>query len=106
LPPGVTATRPRRPLGLERELRSRVPPFYPPVENILIGADGRPWISLYRRDESEEWLILDAEGNPQGRVVLPARTRLHVANATHIWALERDELDVESIVRYRVLQKD
>ena len=91
---------------MERELRSRVPPFYPPVENILIGADGRSWISLYRRDESEEWLILDAEGNPQGRVVLPGRTRLHVANATHIWALERDDLDVESIVRYRVLHQE
>ena len=99
-------TRPRRPLGLERELRSRVPPFYPPVEEILLGADGRSWIRLFREDELEEWLVLDSEGEPQGRVVLPDRTELHVANAAHIWALESDEFDVESIVRYRLAERD
>jgi hypothetical protein len=102
----MTVTRPRRPLGLERELRSRVPPFYPPAYDILLGSDGRAWIRLYNEDGRREWLILDAEGNPEGRVVLPDRTRLHVANETHIWALESDELDVESIVRYRLNEQD
>jgi hypothetical protein len=51
-------------------------------------------------------LILDAHGNPQGRVVLPDRAELHVADATHIWTLKSDELDVESIVRYRLNQQD
>lgn len=93
-------------LGIETEMRNRIPPIYPPVEKILLGADGRTWIRLHSGDESEAWLILGSEGNPQGRVVLPARTTLHVANATHVWALERDELDVESIVRYRIREKD
>lgn len=93
-------------LGIEREMRSRIPPIYPPVEKMLLGADGRTWIGLRSGDESEAWLILGPEGDPEGRVVLPARTRLHVANATHVWALERDELDVESIVRSRIHKKE
>ena len=90
----------------QTEVKDRIPPIYPPVEEIVLGSDGRTWIGLYGGDEGEPWLILDVEGNPEGRVVLPPRTKLHVANATHIWALERDQLDVESIVRYRVLERD
>jgi hypothetical protein len=102
LPPGVTAARPRRPPSVERELRSRVPPFYPPVREILLGMDGRTWIRLYRGDAREEWLILDTDGDPQGRVVFPPRTKVSVATATHVWALESDEFDVESILRFRL----
>jgi len=106
LPPGMTITRPKRPLGVERELKSRVPPFYPPVKEFLFGTDRRIWMKLFRPDSLEEWLILDGAGDPQGRIVLPARTELQVANETHIWALESDELDVESIVRFRLLGRD
>lgn len=106
VPPGMPMTSPERPRGLERALRSRVPPFYPPAYEILLGSDGRAWIRLYNGDGRREWLILDAEGNPEGRVILPDRTRLHVANETHIWTLESDELDVESIVRYRLTEQD
>jgi len=106
LPPGITATRPRRPPSVERELRSRVPPIYPPVREILLGMDRRTWIRLYRGDGREEWLILDADGDPQGRAVFPARTKVSVVTATHVWALESDEFDVESIVRFRLHEQE
>ncbi len=90
--------------GILREIRNRIPPVYPPVEKIVLGMDGRTWIRLYSGEEREHWLILDETGNPQGRVSLPEKTTLQVAGAAHVWALERDEWDVESIVRYRVRQ--
>ena len=103
--PGSDRPPPTLPRSVERELRSRVPPVYPPVYEILLGSDGRTWIRLYRGDGREEWLILDADGDPQGRVVIPVGIRVYVATASHVWGLESDEFDVESIVRYRVLQQ-
>jgi hypothetical protein len=92
-------------LGIVREIRNRIPPVYPPVEKIVLGMDGRTWVQLYDGGKQEQWLILGETGNPQGRVFLPARTALHVADAAHVWALERDEWDVESIVRFRIREE-
>ena len=84
------------------EVKDRVPSVFPPVEAIVLGVDGRTWIGLYGGEDGEPWLILDSHGEPVGRVTLPAGVRLRVAKGDHIWGTERDEFDVESIVRFRL----
>jgi hypothetical protein len=87
---------------LETEARNRAPPVYPPVVALVIGADQRVWIGLRATEVGNPWLILGDRGDPEAVTVVPRNTSLRVVTATHIWAVERDSLDVESIVRYRV----
>lgn len=86
----------------QTDMKHRVPPVYPPVEAIVLGVDGRTRIGLYGGEEGEPWLVLDPQGEPLGQVTLPAGVRLWVADGDYIWGTERNDFDVESIVRYRL----
>ena len=86
----------------QTEVKNRVPHIYPPVEEVVFGSDGRVWIGLYGGPEGEPWMILDGGGVPVGQVMLPPGVRLRVAGSDHIWGVERDEFDVESIVGFRI----
>jgi hypothetical protein len=85
-----------------RNLRGQMPLMYSPVSDILIGMDGRIWVSLRPTTEGNRWLILEPGGEPDGRVVLPRNVTLRVADDRYLWGLETDELGVESVVRYRL----
>jgi hypothetical protein len=45
-------------------------------------------------------------GEPVGRLILPAHSRIAVANDSHIWVIEEDAFEVESLVRYRLVSED
>lgn len=45
---------------------------------------------------------LRSDGEPIGTSVLPVSSRIAAADLGRIWVLERDELDVEGVVRYAV----
>ena len=84
------------------------PSHLPAVSGMLVAEDGKTWLQRFDPVESEtgeafsEWWILDAEGAPLGRARTPSHLRLvHVGNDV-VWGIERDELDVEYIVRYRL----
>ena len=103
----ITAAASRRPqiqAEVEAKLRKAAPATYPAAEHVLVGADHRIWVGLRAEPEGRPWVVLSAVGEPVGHLVLPANTTLRAANDTHIWAVERDELDVESVVRYRLLE--
>lgn len=78
-----------------------VPASYPPVTRALVAKDGSVW--LRGRDEpgGAMWTVLDPTGNPTALVREPARTRF-IELDDGLWAVERDDDDVESIVRYRL----
>jgi len=78
------------------------PPMLPPVVGMVHGADDRLWIRLADTQEGRPYDILDPGGEPIGRVVLPITERIAVADATHIWVIERDDLGIESVIRYAV----
>ena len=99
------ASRPEFRKVLEGEMRDRVPPVYPPVEAILIGSDHRVWVGLRPVADDREWLVLDSAGEPTERVMLPADLVPKVADDQYVWGLESDDMDVESIVRYRLLRQ-
>ena len=80
-----------------------VPAHFPPVTRAVVGRDGTIWLRREGSDpQSAEWLVLDPGGEPIGRVTLPARTTVAVAERGRFWGWELDDLDVPYIVRYAV----
>jgi hypothetical protein len=87
---------------VERQLRDVAPDAYAEAEHVVVGADNRIWIGMRRRAEGTPWMVLSPDGDPVGQIVLPPRIELRAADGQHVWCVERDELDVESVVRYRL----
>lgn len=86
--------------AIEGAGRRSVPPVYPPVRGIVLGADGRLLVGLRGGPRGNPWLILNSEGDVVGHITVPQDVTLRVADADHVWGLERDELGVESVVRF------
>lgn len=79
------------------------PGFHPVVHGVLFGRDGTLW--LERRQpfsEQSEWIGLSSSGDPLGVVRPEARFTLLAADREHLWGMERDDLDVPYLVRYRM----
>ena len=85
-----------------KNLNIPTPAFYPPVTRIVLGRDDTVWLEVATGKPGRTWHMLDGVGRAVGEVTLPANVRLQLADRNTIWALERDEDDVESIVRYRL----
>jgi hypothetical protein len=81
------------------------PPMMPPVVGLVHGADDRLWIRMADTPAGRPYRILDPMGEPEGTLVLPLRSRIAVADATHVWVIEEDEFEVESVVRYRLVSE-
>ena len=75
---------------------------FPPLRQMIVGRDGTVWIALAERDGTRPHLVLAADGEPLGRVELTGSSRIAEAEESRIWVIERDEYDVESLVRYRI----
>ena len=104
----IAATAARRPAirgPMERALRDAAPSTFPAAERVLVARDHRIWVGLRRVDLGQEWLVLDETGETVAKVMLPPGAVLHEADATHLWTVERDEFDVESVVRYRTIER-
>ena len=52
---------------------------------------------------TESW-VLDAQGAPLARALFPADLRVAVIDGDTVWGIEMDELDVQYIVRYRLVK--
>jgi hypothetical protein len=87
---------------METKMRAAAPSVYGEAEQLAIGSDDRVWIGMRRRPDGTRWLALSPTGDPVGEIVLPPRVQLNAADGEHIWCIERDEFDVESVVRYRL----
>jgi hypothetical protein len=90
----------------ETEVKARIPSVYPPVVRVFVGHDGRVWIGLRTTPEGNAWIVLGREGEPTNQILVPSNVVLHVANSTHVWGLERDEVGVESVVRFPLPAED
>jgi hypothetical protein len=87
---------------IESALRDATPRVYPSATQILIGTDDRIWIGMRPTADGTRWRVLSPAGDPQGEILLPPRVRLRDAGAEYVLCTERDEFDVESVVRYRI----
>ena len=107
-----------------------IPSTKPFIRSISMGDDGRIWVSIARAGErvpegerapppsvqvgevrrvpDPKWrqpLVFDVfEPNGQylGRVAAPAKTTFRAMRGDNVWAVTRDSLDVEQVVRYRL----
>jgi len=78
-----------------------IPEHYPPVSQLIVSTDGAIWIRLQGRT-SRQWLVVNAAGVQTAIVDGPRSLYLLAASATHVWGIERDEVDVPTLVRYRI----
>jgi hypothetical protein len=84
------------------------PKTKPLVQRFFSGLDGSLWVRIEREDNFC-WWIFDKYGEARGSVTLDndgPRIWGMVATATHAWFLRRDDLDVESFFRYRLLERE
>jgi hypothetical protein len=79
-------------------------PHMPPVSRIRIDCDGRIWVGReWVPGNPVLWEVLSDMGEPQFRVEVPAGVGISLASGDLLWTVERDELDVSHVVRYRIL---
>lgn len=110
-------------LGGSREALDRLPverpDRLPAVTSVVAGPGGTLWVQRLGRIEDVHpmalntpdppsgygggtWDVLDAEGRLLGSIDLPARARVMRVVGDAVYAVQRDELDVERVVRLRV----
>lgn len=94
------------PARFQAAARQRMPAVYAPVEQLLLALDGTTWVTLRTAGAEREVIVHDALGAPTASVLLPPRTRVQQASATHVWMTESDSLGLTSVVRYRIMRRD
>lgn len=104
-----------------------IPEHKPPFHSLQIDDDGRIWVALYQpgrlRDDAADipdveesgfarsrWIeplvydLFEPDGRFLGTLPMPDRFRPHFARGDLVWGVIRDELDVEYVVRYRLMR--
>lgn len=96
-----------------------IPRTKPFIREIVVGRDGGLWVGrsmpAVRQPPSDttpgapdEWIepatydVFAPTGRLIGEVTLPPATKLHLLLGDRVWAVQRDSLDVPTIVRFRV----
>jgi len=71
---------------------------------LVVDGAGRIWAERYRLpwEHVTEWDVLGPDGRWLGSVALPANTTVLQIGTDYLLGLHRDELDVESVVLYRL----
>ncbi|MBT8335831.1 MAG: hypothetical protein KJO11_04440 [Gemmatimonadetes bacterium] len=89
---------------------------YPAFAQMLAGPEGTLWVQriataaeLGESDDfdmqnlgSDLWDIFDAEGRYLGEMTMPAKFTPVRVDGDAFWGIQRDEFDVQSVVRYRL----
>lgn len=91
--------------ALAAEIADQVvwPSYVPPVTEVLAGSDGSVWLRRETIGASmARWEILDEAFAPIGRLDLPLDLELKVVAQDHFYAVELDDFDVPTVVRYEV----
>ena len=100
---------------LPTQLRTRIaatldvwafPDSFPPLGNVIAGADGRVWVTGYRpradtargEDEASVWSVYAGPGSPAVNVEFPGGFELLWADETEAVGVVRDDLDVEHVL--------
>jgi len=79
-----------------------LPRTLPALGSALVDDSGRIWVARFqpttrRARQRNAWHVLDPDGTPLARVVLPDRARLVAVRGDHVAVVVRDELDVEHL---------
>jgi hypothetical protein len=77
--------------------------YVPPIDMHHVGKEGAVWLRT-QADEGgpRRWVLLDPDGKPRGIIGLAETSRVMWSSGDVVWIVERDELDVPWVVRYRL----
>ncbi|HUF26171.1 MAG TPA: hypothetical protein VMM18_04225 [Gemmatimonadaceae bacterium] len=93
------ANRPAAEASIRRGIS--LPRYYPAVTDAVLGRDGSVWLrGPLTGGPDVVWTVLDSEGMPVDRVVLPYAVTVFEAERTAIWGTRLDADDVPIVVRY------
>lgn len=67
-----------------KTLREKLPDEKVPVEDMKIDSENRFWLRLNYRGDTQQWLVLDQEGEPQKIVHLPKESMLTHVSYQHL----------------------
>lgn len=81
-----------------------LPPFYPPVDAVVVARDGTTWLGREAvvGDSTQRWEVFDTAGRPVAALDLPAGLTVYDAADDAVWGVVTDELDVPYVVRVPV----
>ena len=104
--PGLTRA------AYEADLREKVyaPRWMPPVRSVLSARDGAIWlersepVALADGRTRRAWWVVTSRGALEATVLTPDGLRVVAAGEDAVWGVETDELGVDYIVRYEVVE--
>jgi hypothetical protein len=79
-----------------------IPPLYPPVEGVILGADKTIWVQLHSAGADRQWFALDSTGTPIGVVAVPKNFIARAAVRTTLWGFEAEGDQLRTLVRYTI----
>lgn len=90
---------------LEKAIRDvlHIPRFLPPIAGVVVSREGEAW--LRREDlpgDSVQWNVLSPAGDVRAVFPLSKGMRPILIEGDVLYSVERDELDVPYLVRYRI----
>lgn len=86
------------------------PVYLPAVREFVAAEDGTIWLQRFDPVASDagenvhEWWVLNGEGNPVARALTPVGLEVKLITDDAVWGIVRDHLDVEYIVRHRLIR--
>ena len=81
----------------------QMPPHHEPVFGWYVRGTGTSWTRLDEIEaDVDRWLVVASDGDVRGVAALPARSQIRWHDDQRVWVVERDELDVSWLVRYRL----
>jgi len=86
-----------------KQAEKNAPRVFPFVEGVHVTNEGRVWLSLRATGETRRHLLLGQNGSVAGSAELPAMARAVAAFGDTFVTVEKDEYDVESVVRYEIV---
>ncbi len=101
-----------RTVGLNRiemaafERSAYIPVSLPPVKAGVFGPGGTLWLRQTTASDSQAYMVLDKLGKQIGVVTFPRATIVHAVDVDAVWTVVKDEYDVPSIVRYRIVRAE
>jgi hypothetical protein len=78
-----------------------------PFTRIVIDEEGRVWLSPYELSNlsyAGNWHVLDVEGRLIGSLKVPENFRLLAVRSNTVFGVWQDELNIEYIRSYRVIE--
>jgi hypothetical protein len=78
------------------------PSSYPPLSRVVLGRDQTTWLEEYTIEGDRRWLVLDARGEPIGRVTVPRSVQVLAASREAVWATDTDDDGLQHIVRFAI----